>query len=89
MILGSICTILLLNIEVMNPCFEFGNNDIASYTDGTMSFTCTSKKHFIWFEKNHVKTSVLGCIAEYKNPGKHRMLSKVFIESQFNYCPLI
>ena len=30
----------------------------------------------------------LGCITNFISYGKHRLISKAFIESQFNYCPL-
>ena len=35
------------------------------------------------------KLSAVGCIAGYITLEKRRILFKAFIETQFNYCPLI
>ena len=35
------------------------------------------------------KNNLLICLVNYMSLDKHRMVRKAFIESQFNYCPLI
>ena len=43
----------------------------------------------IYAKKANNKLHALARIAKYLNPDKLRILMKTFIESQFNYCPLI
>ena len=41
------------------------------------------------YSKASMKLHALGCIATFMSFNKRRTLMKAFIESQFNYCPLI
>ena len=66
----------------------------SSLTETLLGITIDSELHF----DNHLfaickklsrKINALGLIANYMSLEKRRILRKTFIESQFNYCPLI
>ena len=66
----------------------------SSTTETLLGITIDSELHF----DNHLfaickklsrKINALGLIANYMSLEKRRILRKTFIESQFNYCPLI
>ena len=87
------CHLIIVNNQDNN--IKIGNDIIASKTSvKLLGVTIDNKLNFNEHVDNICKKAnnnlhALARIAKYLNPDKLRILMKTFIESQFNYCPLI
>ena len=87
------CHLIIVNNQDNN--IKIGNDIITSKTSvKLLGVTIDNKLNFNEHvdnicKKANNKLHALARIAKYLNPDKLRILMKTFIESQFNYCPLI
>ena len=87
------CHLIIVNNQDNN--IKIGNDIITSKTSvKLLRVTIDNKLNFNEHvdnicKKANNKLHALARIAKYLNPDKLRILMKTFIQSQFNYCPLI
>ena len=62
----------------------------SSSTEKFIDFDLTFDEHISSIcNKVGKKINVLSCLVNYMSSNKRHIMMKAFIESQFNYCPLI
>ena len=102
---GSILGSLLFDINMIDLFYQCEENYIGNYDDDTTPYSCGTDIPTVISELQDISTKVfnligicnkvsrkinaLGRMANYVPLEKPLIVMKTFIESQFNYCPLI